>query len=83
MRGSTETVTTKKMVEIEVGVTEVTLVMTEAQANIIRSLTGKMGPKQIEYILGDYTGTYDLNSYSVEETIEVIYEFYNVLYETT
>lgn len=80
MRGSSEVVTIKKMVEVEVGETEITVTMTQYQSEVLRSLVGKMGPKQVEGIFN--TGFSISKDYTVDETMAVVYDFYEVLYDT-
>lgn len=79
MKGSTEKKTIQKMVEVDEEVVEVTLTMREDQANILLVLVGRMGPTQVKNIL---IQNLPYGKYSVDETMAVVYDFYNVLWET-
>lgn len=84
MIGSNETKVVTKTVEIETEVTEVTITMSLNKADILRSLLGRMGPKQVGWVINALpTLSIAGDEYSVDETMAVIYEFYNVLFDNT
>lgn len=77
MNASTSTATIKKMVEVDEEIIEVSVTMTKDQADVLLTLIGKMGPKQVAIVQGEYLP----GQYGVDQTMDVIYEFYNTLYE--
>lgn len=81
MNGFNKTAIIKKMVETDEEVTtEVSVTMTQDQAVILLKLIGRMGPKQVEMVKGGHIPN---GGFDVDQTMEVVYEFYNTLYDAT
>jgi hypothetical protein len=66
------------MVEVEEEITEVSVTMTKDEAIILLRLIGRMGPKQVEMVKDGFISKDEID---VDQTMEVIYEFYNTLYD--
>lgn len=79
MRGSFKQVTISKMVEVAEDVTEVSITMTKDQALTLLRLIGRMGPKEVQQIKDGYYVS--ATEFDVDKIMEVVYEFYNTLYD--